>query len=121
MEKYDSTGRFFGSFSPAITGGTRLYTETTQVKLCPERGTDAADNHPVREQANKPRIMSAIEPSTRNQLTHLEELPEFELEYLFDDDESPTEVTVFADDPETLSTRWITIDRSFAVPLEEVR
>ena len=85
-------------------------------------GTDTATNQtpPVGATTN-PRLMSAIEPSTPNQLTHLEELPEFELEYLFDDDESPTEVTVFADDPETLSTRWITIDRSFAVPLEEVR
>jgi hypothetical protein len=65
--------------------------------------------------------MSAIEPSTQNQRTRLEELPEFELEYLFDDDDAPTEVTVFADDPETLSTRWITVDRDYAVPLEEVR
>lgn len=65
--------------------------------------------------------MSAIEPSKQSQHTHLEELPQFDLEYLFDDDESPTEVTVFADDPESLSTRWITVDREFAVPLEEVR
>ena len=65
--------------------------------------------------------MSAIEPSNQSQHTHLEELPQFDLEYLFDDDDCPTEVTIFADDPESLSTRWITIDREFAVPLEEVR
>lgn len=68
-----------------------------------------------------PRNMSAIEPSEQSQSTHLEELPQFDLEYLFDDDDSPTEVTVFADDPEALSTQWITVDRNCAVPLEEVR
>jgi hypothetical protein len=67
------------------------------------------------------RNMSAIEPSEQSQSAHLEELPQFDLEYLFDDDDSPTEVTVFADDPESLSTQWITIDRDCAVPLEEVR
>ncbi|WP_372912143.1 hypothetical protein [Salinigranum sp.] len=77
---------------------------------------------PVRD-THKPhhQTMSAIEPSNQSQHTHLEELPQFDLEYLFDDDDCPTEVTVFADDPESLSTRWITIDREFAVPLEEVR
>jgi hypothetical protein len=65
--------------------------------------------------------MSAIEPSNRSQCVNLEELPQFDLEYLFDDDDSPTEVTIFADDPEVLSTQWITVDRSCAVPLEEVR
>jgi hypothetical protein len=66
--------------------------------------------------------MSAIEPSNQSQsTTHLEELPQFALEYLFDDDDDPTEVTIFADDPEALSTQWITIDRAHAVPLEEVR
>jgi hypothetical protein len=65
--------------------------------------------------------MSAIEPSTQSQQTHLEELPQFDLEYLFDDDDDPTEVTVFSDDPESLSTQWITVDRQHAVPLEEVR
>jgi hypothetical protein len=65
--------------------------------------------------------MSAIEPSEQSRSAPLEELPQFELEYLFDDDDSPTEVTIFADDPEALSTQWITVDRSCAVPLEEVR
>lgn len=65
--------------------------------------------------------MSAIEPSTQNQSTCLEDLPQFDLEYLFDDDENPTEVTIFADDPDTLSTRWITIDRDYAVDIDDVR
>lgn len=65
--------------------------------------------------------MSVIEPSEPSQPTHLEELPQFDLEYLFDDDDDPTEVTIFADDPESLSTQWITVDRSSAIPLEEVR
>ena len=52
----------------------------------------------------------------------LDELPEFELSYLFDDKESPDEITVF---PESnaydISTHWITVDASTAIPLERVR
>ncbi|MFB6133414.1 MAG: hypothetical protein ABEJ55_00305 [Halanaeroarchaeum sp.] len=52
----------------------------------------------------------------------LEEPPEFDLRYRFDDPQEPTEVTVFPDtcegDP---TTRWLTIDKGFALPLEEVR
>lgn len=67
--------------------------------------------------------MSAIEDPERADAdgTDLNEFPRFDLEYLYDDDESPTEVTVFVDDPAALSTNWITADVDHAVPLDEVR
>lgn len=66
--------------------------------------------------------MSAIERSTQQDaIAPLHELPDFDLEYLFDDDEDPTEVTVFVDNAADLSTNWITIDAGHAVALEEVR
>ena len=49
----------------------------------------------------------------------LEDLPEFELRYLFDDGSDPTSVTVY--DPEVLETTWITVDADAAVSLEDVR
>lgn len=59
---------------------------------------------------------------TENQDAYGDEPPEFELEYLYDDPDDPTEVTVFLDAEEAdLSTHWITVDRSSAVPIEEIR
>ena len=51
----------------------------------------------------------------------LRRLPTYELEFLFDEDESPNEVTIFVDDVGELATSWLTIDVEHAVPLEEVR
>ena len=65
--------------------------------------------------------MSAIENPERQTESTLADLPEFELEFLFDDDEDPSEVTVFVDEPAALSTNWITVDVENAVPLEEIR
>lgn len=65
--------------------------------------------------------MSAIEPIDSADGTAREELPEFELSYLFDDKEDPAEVTVFGGDGEAVLTNWITIDEGHAVPLDEVR
>lgn len=48
--------------------------------------------------------------------------PDFELNYLVDDSDDPTEVTVFPGGNDGhLSTRWISIDVTHAVSLEEVR
>ena len=49
----------------------------------------------------------------------LENLPTFELACLFDDEEDPKTVTVFCDG-EHVTTSWITVDRTHAVPLEEI-
>lgn len=64
--------------------------------------------------------MSAIEPPERNENGTLEELPQFDYDYLYDDEDDPSEVTIFADEVEELSTNWITIDERHAVPLEKL-
>lgn len=65
--------------------------------------------------------MSALEPTSTNETANLEELPTFDLRYLYDDTETPSELTIFSPDMETLTTSWITIDASHAVPLEDIR
>ena len=66
--------------------------------------------------------MSATEEAAPGPAIELEELPRFDLSYLFDDQDEPTEVTVF---PESnaydISTNWITVTVESAVPLDEVR
>lgn len=65
--------------------------------------------------------MSAIERRNSTDGT-LDELPQFELAYLFDDEDHPSEVTIFEDESEErIVTRWITMDRDHAVSLETVR
>ncbi|WP_284014492.1 hypothetical protein [Halobaculum litoreum] len=49
----------------------------------------------------------------------LEDLPEFELRYLFDDGERPSSVTIYA--PESLETTWITADADVAESLDDLR
>lgn len=63
--------------------------------------------------------MSTTEVPESETADRLEELPEFDLRYLFDDGEDPSQVTVFS--PEDLQTTWMTVDSDAAVPLEEVR
>lgn len=66
--------------------------------------------------------MSAIEHTNSAGSTKLDELPEFELTYRYDDDESPTEVTLFEDDSTTdRTTRWLTVSYADTVALELVR
>jgi hypothetical protein len=50
----------------------------------------------------------------------LDSLPTFELAYLFDDEDDPETVTVFRDEEAHVTTNWITVDRTHAVPLEDV-
>ncbi|MFB6130690.1 MAG: hypothetical protein ABEJ28_07720 [Salinigranum sp.] len=47
--------------------------------------------------------------------------PSFDLAFLFDEDEHPSEVTVYVDDAKKLATNWMTVDIEHAVSLEEVR
>ncbi|MFB6070813.1 MAG: hypothetical protein ABEJ76_07295 [Halanaeroarchaeum sp.] len=66
--------------------------------------------------------MSAIGHIDDTDSAELDELPEFELSFLFDDQEEPTEVTIFhpgAD--ERSATRWMTMDSDYAVCLDDVR
>ena len=65
--------------------------------------------------------MSATD-SRKRPSGQLGRLPEFDLSFLYDDDDEPAEVTVFpARLGEDLATNWITIDYPHAVPLERVR
>lgn len=49
-----------------------------------------------------------------------DELPTFDLTYLTDSDDDPTEVTLFPADGENFISKWITIDIDHSIPLEEV-
>jgi len=65
--------------------------------------------------------MSAIDRRERP-AAGLTRLPEFDLAFLYDDEDDPTEVTIFpAGFEEDLETNWITIDCRHAVPLDRVR
>lgn len=49
------------------------------------------------------------------------EPPEFELEYLLDDADEPTELTVYAPGGGDPTTHWITVNFEAAIPLHAVR
>jgi len=66
--------------------------------------------------------MSATEHTAPEPAIELEVLPRFELSYLFDSEDHPTEVTVFPEsDDFDISTNWITVDVDGAIPLDKVR
>lgn len=66
--------------------------------------------------------MSAADRSGSASRNPLEELPRFDLDYLVDDEDDPAEVTVLpASGDHDISSTWITIDLSHAVPLDEIR
>lgn len=66
--------------------------------------------------------MSATDSRDRSTEAGLTAFPEFELAFLYDDDDEPSEVTVFpARFDDDLATNWITIDVGHAVPLDRVR
>lgn len=65
--------------------------------------------------------MSAIEGPQPNVDTALSTFPEFELSYLYDNRDNPTEITVFSsDEDENLATHWITMNATATIPLEDV-
>lgn len=65
--------------------------------------------------------MSAIERAAQEPPV-LEELPRFELSYLFDSEDDPSEVTIFPEsDDFDISTNWITASVEGTVPLEAIR
>jgi len=51
----------------------------------------------------------------------LDATPQFELEWLYDDADDPSQVTVFPRDTERSATEWISVDCDSAIPLDEVR
>lgn len=65
--------------------------------------------------------MSVTEPTTMGGID-LERLPTFGLSYLFDDEERPSQVTLYPVSPESdLMSEWLTADVADAVSLEDVR
>ena len=66
--------------------------------------------------------MSATEHRATSLAGELAELPRFELSYLFDNQDEPTEVTIFPESNDfDISTNWITVAVDAAIPLEQVR
>ena len=50
-----------------------------------------------------------------------EDVPEFELACLYGDPSNPRELTVFSPADHRMATEWLTVDRSAAVSLANVR
>ena len=66
--------------------------------------------------------MSATDHRPEPASGSLDALPEFELASRYDDEDEPTEVTIFpAGLGEDLATTWLTVDVEHAVPLDQVR
>ena len=66
-------------------------------------------NHPI----------SVIIMSTNNHKPRSAELSEYRLSWAFDDEESPTEITIFDPQDET-TTRWITMEKDYVRDLDSV-
>lgn len=65
--------------------------------------------------------MSATGHTPDARIGSLEELPEFELRFHFDDEDDPQTVTIFQPGTdEAAATQWITVDHRYAVPLDEI-
>ena len=62
--------------------------------------------------------MSLTQPTDEHRLA---DEPEFELECLYDDMDSPEEVTVFTPDGTATASEWITVDRESAISVTEIR
>ena len=66
--------------------------------------------------------MSSIGHETGGRGTAIENLPEFELSFIFDDDDEPKRVTIFQPGTEEVAAcRWISIDSDHAIPIEKIR
>lgn len=78
------------------------------------RHETCSDHCPVRIEID--RLISTKSMSTNDSESHSAELPDVTLCWAFDDEGSPTEVTVF--DPQNeITTRWITIDEDYVCDL----
>lgn len=72
------------------------------------------------------RRSAAVRPLSAEQLMDRtnatpQQAPEFELECLYDDPSSPSELTVFSPETPAIATEWLTVDRSAAVSLDRMR
>jgi hypothetical protein len=65
--------------------------------------------------------MSATDP-TAGSSTDRDDPPTFDLDYRFDDRDDPDEVTLFpALEDADITTEWITVDTTDALPVRETR
>jgi len=55
--------------------------------------------------------------TSQNQAT---DLPSFDLVCAYDDEERPTEVTIYSSDTDEITTHWITIEKDYAWDLMNV-
>jgi len=66
--------------------------------------------------------MSVVDRDEQAETVPFDQLPEFELECMYDDWDDPSEVTIFStDDEDSLYTAWLTVDREHARALTDVR
>jgi len=66
--------------------------------------------------------MSVVDRVAETDDGQFDQLPEFELECMYDDWDDPSEVTIFStDDEDSLYTAWLTADRALTVSLSELR
>lgn len=66
--------------------------------------------------------MSATGHTSDASVARLQDLPEFELSFHFDDETDPQTVTIFQPgSDENAATRWITMDSKFTVPIDAIR
>lgn len=47
--------------------------------------------------------------------------PEFDLEFLVDEENDPTELTVFSSHADDITTHWITVNIEAAIPIQDGR
>ncbi|MFB6084061.1 MAG: hypothetical protein ABEJ94_07440 [Halorientalis sp.] len=66
--------------------------------------------------------MSVVDRAAETDDGQFDQLPEFELECMYDDWDEPTEVTIFSTaEEDNLYTAWLTADRDHAVSLADLR
>ena len=87
-----------------------------------DREQNRRTNVVVTQSPNATEHMSAIGQIDDTNSAELDELPEFELCFLFDDQDDPDQVTIFRPGADERSaTRWLTIDSDHAVSLDRIR
>lgn len=64
--------------------------------------------------------MSATGPNTVESASVLDDLPQFDLAYEFDDPLDPMEVTIFEPGAPDRTTHWLTVDVDWAIDLASI-
>lgn len=59
--------------------------------------------------------------TTTTTQTELTRVPDLDLNHLFDDQENPSELTIYAPRTDDITTHWLTSDIESAVPVDTMR